>query len=50
MWERDELWRRDSFGDDDKIPTWNRDKCGNAMESHLRQSFKMEKRLLRGSQ
>ena len=24
--ERDELWKRNSFGDDDEIPMWNRDK------------------------
>ena len=26
MRERDELWKRNSFGGDDEIPMWNRDK------------------------
>ena len=35
MPERDELWKRNSFGDNDEIPMWNRDKYGNAMRIAL---------------
>ena len=35
MRERDELWKRNSFGDNGEIPMWNRDKYGNAMGLHL---------------
>ena len=32
MWNRDKLWKRNSFDVDDEIPMWNRDKFGNAMK------------------
>ena len=44
MRERDELWKRNSFGDDDEIPMWNRDKYGNAMRIAFVAKFQMRKR------
>ena len=43
MRERDELWKRNSFGNDDGILMWNRDKQGNAMKIAFTMKFQWEK-------
>ena len=40
--ERDELWKRNSFDDDDEIPMWNRDSYGNAMKIAFTMKFQWE--------
>ena len=46
MRERDELRRRNSFGDKGEIPMWNRDKYGNAMRIAFMVKFQCGKRSL----
>ena len=46
MQERDQLWKSTLIGDDDEIPMWNRDKCGNAMRIAFTMEFRRGKEII----
>ena len=49
MRKRDELWKRNSFGEYGKIPMWNRDKYGNAMKLAFTMKFQCGKEIIVGN-